>query len=514
MPEFAIQAFLLPSVQLSLHPDEDEDERIGKDIDLCMQVLRRPVSFFSSVQEEALKSCWPRTKGESNVYGQFSENGQLIDLLRNPLPRFVARALNGNNGTASKLYPNAPLHVGCHSVLPGECRPQLKVIHHREAAAVYNAVGEPVNEEGLRDLCNNAIFAIGHHYFGVPFEVQETEVEYTREHKTFYTHPPIAFALFAQGFVAYYYAVEFIGIAMMSPFTKPFFLGSEAHQDALNVVNEAEEQLRRTFSDSGEKIQVYAPLSECSMCDSLRGITWTKAPVNNKFYKFLAGDLYTPESFIDPDSYESTVNDSAVKEYARLMGETDMWKYGYSRTAITFAHIYKVYQRYSAQYMQASLHPLKSERPPPELVPARLLFGMMEVAVEMDWVDGTAGREDADSVSLRNALYAVAPAVTWLAKHGLLYIDISQRNILRLRDGSYRLIDYDDCVLLNEPFPATNADVAKVIFKHRSVFHPHLYEVARFIKSMEEVSSCDVVSTTTGHIDVTETADAKPITDV
>jgi hypothetical protein len=68
------------------------------------------------------------------------------------------------------------------------------------------------------------------------------------------------------------------------------------------------------------------------------------------------------------------------------------------------------------------------DAPPPALLPAELLFGAAEVCVRMAWAPG----RDAAPTDLEPGGAAVAPvaaALVWLARRGLLYVDLREPNV-------------------------------------------------------------------------------------
>ena len=101
---------------------------------------------------------------------------------------------------------------------------------------------------------------------------------------------------------------------------------------------------------------------------------------------------------------------------------------------------------------------------PSAIVDAELLFGDGELCILMPWVggrDAAIGDLDADGF----AVAPVASAIIWLARHGLLYVDLREPNVRIIDlDGEapraagvgrptvdVKLIDYDDCVLVDPP---------------------------------------------------------------
>ena len=96
-----------------------------------------------------------------------------------------------------------------------------------------------------------------------------------------------------------------------------------------------------------------------------------------------------------------------------------------------------------------------SDPPPPALLPAELLYGAGEVCVLMPWARGREAREG-DFQEGGCAVAPVALAMAWLARRGLLYIDVRPPNVLveEEEEGGegaalrVHLVDYDDMLVV------------------------------------------------------------------
>jgi hypothetical protein len=122
--------------------------------------------------------------------------------------------------------------------------------------------------------------------------------------------------------------------------------------------------------------------------------------------------------------------------------------------------VFAVYAALAAARAAASA----DDPPPASLVDAELLFGAGELCVRMPWVDGRdAAPEDLCSGGV--AVAPVAAAVAWLARHGLLYVDLRAPNVRIDERGRVRLVDYDDCVVLGAP--ATDAAALRAALRAR-----------------------------------------------
>ncbi len=130
-----------------------------------------------------------------------------------------------------------------------------------------------------------------------------------------------------------------------------------------------------------------------------------------------------------------------------------------------FRALFLVHQAYAAALAAAAHEP--HDPPPSSLVAARLLFGAFAVLVDLPFVGSRAATADELSCARGDVLRAVAAAVAWLARRGLLYVDLRCQNV-RVADVDVGdkggdddaprafLVDYDDMLLL--PHPARSAD--------------------------------------------------------
>jgi hypothetical protein len=143
----------------------------------------------------------------------------------------------------------------------------------------------------------------------------------------------------------------------------------------------------------------------------------------------------------------------------KVLGETELDIYGCTLHGIFFAHRHKVYDRY-AQICKA-LGP----RLPSVLVPAQLWYGHFRIVVEMDWVSGT----ELSDAEVKEHFDTIAPAVVWLARKGLLYIDFRGPNLIKnASTGAVRLLDYDDCVLIDPDPDRSRESIASLLLNNKN----------------------------------------------
>ena len=109
-----------------------------------------------------------------------------------------------------------------------------------------------------------------------------------------------------------------------------------------------------------------------------------------------------------------------------------------------FRRVYAAYTTLAAQ--RADPH----DPPPPSLPDAQLLYGAGELCILTPWVNG----RDAEQANLKEggcAVQPVAEAIAWLARHGLLYVDLRAPNVRVSPDMSVTLVDLDDLVCVEPP---------------------------------------------------------------
>ena len=112
-----------------------------------------------------------------------------------------------------------------------------------------------------------------------------------------------------------------------------------------------------------------------------------------------------------------------------------------------------------------------SDPPPSALLPAQLLYGAGEVCVLMPWAHGREA-VGGDFEAGGCAVEPVAQAIVWLARRGLLYIDVRLPNVLVEEEKGaaprVHLVDYDDVVVLEEP--VASADALCALLRTHSAF--------------------------------------------
>ena len=202
---------------------------------------------------------------------------------------------------------------------------------------------------------------------------------------------------------------------MRTQVSQPFVLGSNGHKEAVRAlvdypqpeyveIDACRERVWRTWPAVGS-----APL-----------VMWCEAPASDGFfYKIL-----------DCTAFDKLPGGGALRLRA----------------------LHATYAAYAAALQQSARDVL----PPAALVPAELLYGAFELAVKMPFVGTCTVSEEALAAG-GAVLDAVVPAIVWLARRGLMFVDLRGRNIVIDGNGHYCLVDYDDMVVLAEPATAAEA---------------------------------------------------------
>ena len=226
-------------------------------------------------------------------------------------------------------------------------------------------------------------------------------------HQRLYRQPPIAYGLAATSNVGYLVAFEWVGKQVMSIISQPFFLGSPRHKEAVESLPNID--FSSLYSDVNMTCSVSAWKRTSSTIES---VVWTTTPAKilgqsdalpGRFYKFLRGSEFD-ESYLRRVRAVYTAYADACRDEADPM--------------------------------------------PSSLLQSQLLYGAGQLCVSMPFLEG----RDAENADFDNTcvVEAIALAVTWLARHNLLFIDLRLPNV-RIVENQAVLIDYDDMLVLPEP---------------------------------------------------------------
>lgn len=237
--------------------------------------------------------------------------------------------------------------------------------------------------------------------------------------------------------VGYLVALEWVGKLHASIISQPFFLGSNEHRIAVDRLCDhsfAKEFIDLRVDDVG--VEVWP-----EQVASRPAVIWrTTTP--------LVGDL-------SEDSYFFKI----------IRGD------GFDAPKLRQYH--EVYAALQTAYADGA------DDLPAAIVTASLLYGAGELCVLMPWVSGrdaSVGDLDVGGV----AVAPVAEAITWLARRGLLYIDLREPNIrISEPDGhaaavaglpppAVKLIDYDDCILITPPVSIDG--LLELLAEHKAMY--------------------------------------------
>ena len=347
----------------------------------------------------------------------------LVDNQRNSIAKANAAVLFGPPESVS--LPNVQL--------PWQCEPEL----HLRAAALLPPFGgegksvvDPFNE-----VLTYTLFGLGKALFSTTGESSAVTS------RRFYARPPVGYGIIFFPHCGYLVGVEWIGKLLMYPVSEPFFLGSQSHRAAVSALERF---------DYSESVELVAPPSSSKVWRSWPNVgttqvVWTVEAVNGKFYKMIECTAFDGMS-------------SSPEDWLR--------------------RLYHTYVAYTKAFHNAPA----GDAPPPSLVEARLLYGAFAMLVEMPFVGSATVSEDA-LLQPGHALGEVAAAVAWLARRGLLYIDLRPQNVVVGSSGQHFLIDYDDVLVLPAPI-ATAKELGEALEKHcsaaivKSILPPLILELS------------------------------------
>ena len=224
-------------------------------------------------------------------------------------------------------------------------------------------------------------------------------------HRRFFSYPPVGFGLAAFPHVGYLVAVEWIGKLYVSVVSQPFFLGSPEHKAAIAALPD------RDYSDDvvdlnlgNVRVQSWSAMEPAGLAGTASDSPGSSPP----------SVLWSDESSRGPD------------------GSNIFFKIVLC-SAFGPAYFERMFEAYGS-LAEAFDKDRESDPPPASLVPARLLFGAGEVCVTMPWVDGRDAAE-ADLAKDGCAVQPVAEAIAWLARRGLVYVDLRAPNVRIAEEG-------------------------------------------------------------------------------
>ena len=216
--------------------------------------------------------------------------------------------------------------------------------------------------------------------------------------RRFFARPPLGFALVGFPYVAHFIALEFVGRLLVSPMSAPFILDSAAHMAAAAALPDARYDAPVLLPEALD----WRTPEDAALCNR---VAWS-VDAHGVFRKIVRGDARSGAGFADMH-----------RAYAKLAGVLG--------TAPAHLHL--------PHY-------------------ARMRYGAHAVLVEMPAVaDG--GREAGDELVTHagSVLAAAAASIVWLARKGVVYVDLRGPNVLLDGEGHAWLVDFDDCLAVDEP---------------------------------------------------------------
>jgi len=247
----------------------------------------------------------------------------------------------------------------------------------------------------------------------------------------FYTNPPVGYGVVCFPHCGYIVAVEWVGKLLATPYSQPFFVGSKEHKVAVAGLPDVD--FHEFIGVNMENIKWH------SMSNRL--VCWTGLP-----------------TVLTADNGQQLVN-----QFLKLM-TCESFDHLHEPAGF-FRRLYNTYKTYGAAWDAESASPTVGAVPQ-ALLRARLWCGVFAVVVTMDFIKGNEATEKQLQASTPNdekGARGIATAVVWLARRGLIYYDLREPNILVESDGCWRLIDYDDMIMVEPGSVNTVADMEKVL---------------------------------------------------
>ena len=347
----------------------------------------------------------------------FSE-AKFYPLVTRLLPSWVearTRDPRAKQNAASLFGPVDQIGLPAHVVLPWLCEPEADI----RALPGHPTFAVEVKGDmtAMNQLVTYILLGMAHSAFRVvPGQTG----------RRFHTRPPVGHGLLTFPHVGYLVGVEWVGKLFVHPVSQPFFLNSPQHAAAVAALRD----------------------DALALADSVwvrdgDGAAWHKLPERGP-------------------ARVSWTHTAAEGGRFRKVIECDAFDEHPQGGARRLRALHAAYAAYAAACAAAE------EARPDALLPARLLYGAFALCVDMPFV-GTRAATDAELCAPggNRVLDALAAALGWLARRGLLYIDIRSPNV-RVADadadasdtanplGAW-LVDYDDMLVLESPLRDADA---------------------------------------------------------
>lgn len=351
------------------------------------------------------------------------QEGAFYDLVGSTRPAWVSivgKRSGRQDGVSARILYGATASIPSFQPVewPWAFLPEL-LVRSTALHPGFNAEVKSVSIKTWNELLTYVAMSIADALFSCSSEVR------------FYANPPVGYGVVSFPHCGYVVAVEWIGKLLATPYSQPFFIGSEQHKASVAALPDICYNQFITVNFKDIKWD-----SRCS-----RSVCWSAMPTVlvaedgrqhvNQFLKLVPCSSY--DHLHQPDGF--------------------------------LRRLYKTYERYGAALAVESASEV--ERTVPQaLLPARLWCGVFAIVVTMEFVKGkeaTVEQLAASTPDDEEGARAIASAVVWLARRGLIYYDLREPNILVDSGGCWRLIDYDDMVVVEPGSVKSVADMKEVL---------------------------------------------------
>jgi hypothetical protein len=391
------------------------------------RALRPALAVFSGTDAPLVLRGAPPLESLANAFGgarQFGKEHELYELATFAVPSCITAETRsaGAKKNAEALYgPRSQFELPGHFQLPLRCEPELFTRVKAPGDPAFTGEQKSQPEATMNEI--TTYLALG--MMDSNFRVDE------RRGRRFHAAPPVGYALVGMAQCGYLVGAEWVGKLLIYPLSQPFFLGSPEHAAAVRALD--------TKPLGADGVVVISDDESATWCTypatGTPRVLWTHTPTQDgRFWKVI-------ESVAFDDHPEGGA--------ARLRS------------------LFRVHAAYAAALAAADATP--ADPPPPALVSARLCYGAFALLVDMPYV-GEHSAVESQLAAGGSMLDAIAAAVGWLARRGLLYIDLRAPNV-RCTDGAAEggaqpqqawLVDYDDMLLLSEPLRSVDELVAEL----------------------------------------------------
>jgi hypothetical protein len=329
---------------------------------------------------------------------------------------------SGEGELARRLFPGA-FGKRVSVQLPYKCQPEFATRVKEPARAACTGEIKSIDDIAMEEQSIYSAIAMSDSYFSC---------QSCRDYRLFYKSPPIGCSTLGAGPMGMLFAVEWIGVLFLSIISQPFYAGSPRHQEALAMFDEIE-------SSRGGSDPLRIPRSHVLHSNPREkwGVAWGE--FEGRFIKIIEAPFLTANPTIGSGNFKKD------HTYVGIIGEEACKEANWASNSVFFYHLHKVMAAWQLVW--------RGECPPEDdvhrrvFVPVEMLYGEFSVCLRSPLV----GVSDASPAVFDDvaAMSPIVDAVLWLARTWqLLYIDLRPPNVRKCDDGSLRLVDYDDMVVL------------------------------------------------------------------